>query len=322
VTATIRTKFVLRSGLSTPACRNLIPYELLTRISRRFSAMKAHRIVRIVACAVLLALFPSPCPAIAGGSPDGNGHPNVGVLGFDLDGPGGALPPFAVCAAFVASDSVMITAAHCIQVAPHARWAVSLQPGSPSSPVVHPGVYPDDFPFPILAAVTYAEQVFVHPAFGQGQTRANDVAVLVFPEGTFAEVTPVLLPSERQLEVLAVQGALRGQNFTLVGYGAVPIDRTTEQALVQGFRQVASAPFQGLMPESLILQANPEPSGAGSTCHGDSGGPQFLASSNLAVSLVGGITNQGAPCGTGAQFFQRLDTPVIREFLAQHVAVP
>ena len=279
-------------------------------------------ILSILLAAILLVSFPTPCLAIAGGSPDENRHPNVGVIGFDVDGPSGPLPPFAVCTAFVALESVMITAGHCFQVAPHASWAVTLQPGSPSNPVVAPGTYPDDLPFPILPAVIYAQQVLVHPAYGQGHDRANDVALLLFPEGTFADVTPVMLPFERQLEVLAFQGGLRGTDFTLVGYGAVPIDRTTEQVAIQGFRKVASAPFQGLTPELLILQETFEATGAGATCSGDSGGPQFLGGTNLALSPVGGLNNHGAPCATGTHFFQRLDTPTIREFLSQHVALP
>lgn len=91
---------------------------------------------------------------------------------------------------------------------------------------------------------------------------------------------------------------------------------------MEGFRKVASAPFQGLTPESLLLQATPEATGAGFECTGDSGGPQFLDASNLAVSLVGGITNMSSLCGTGARFLQRLDTPIVREFLGNFVELP
>jgi hypothetical protein len=276
----------------------------------------------VTVCVALLASLPSQSLAIGGGVPDGNGHPNVGLLGFDLDGPGGELPPFAVCTCFVASDSVVITAAHCIEVAPNASWAVTLQPGSPNNPVYPPGIFPDDFPFPIIVPATYADEVHMHPHFGEGRFRANDVAVLIFQPGTFASVTPVTLPSELQLNALAYQGGLRGQEFTLVGYGAIPFDRPTEPVFVPGYRQVASAPFQALMPVSLILQGTPEATGVGFTCTGDSGGPQFLGGSNLAVSLVGGINDRDHLCGTGALFLQRLDTPVIREFLDDYVALP
>lgn len=284
--------------------------------------MRTPAVVISILLSLTLPALPDPAAAIGNGEPDGTGHPNVGLVGFDLDGPGGALPPFALCTSFVASDSVVVTAAHCIAVAPGASWAVTLEPGSPDAPVLVPGIFPDDFPLPITVPVVHAEEVVMHPRFGEGHQRANDVAVLRFPEGTFADVTPADLPRERELDALAVHGGLHGQDFTLVGYGTVPIDRTTEQRLVEGFRQVTTAPFQGLTPESLVLQATPEATDAGFACAGDSGGPQFLGASNLVVSLVGGVNRGRAQCGTGAKFMQRLDTPVIREFLEQHVPLP
>lgn len=285
--------------------------------------MRIPAVVISILLTLTLTALPDPAAAIGNGEPDGTGHPNVGLVGFDLDGPGGALPPFALCTSFVASDSVVVTAAHCIAVAPDASWAVTLEPGDPTAPVNTTGIFPDDFPFPIIVPVVHAEKVVMHPRFGEGHPQANDVAVLHFPEGTFADVTPADLPRERELDALAAHGGLLGRDFTLVGYGAVPLSPTTEQKRIEGFRRVASAPFQGLTPESLVLQATPEATGAGFVCSGDSGGPQFLGVSNLAVSLVGGMTNSGrAQCGTGARFMQRLDTPVIREFLEQHVPLP
>lgn len=219
-------------------------------------------------------------------------------------------------------DSVVVTAAHCIEVAPDASWAVTLEPGGPGDPVMQTGIFPEDFPFPILVPVTYAEEVVMHLHFGEGRPLANDVAVLRFPAGTFSDVTPVALPSERELDALATQGGLLGQNFTLVGYGTVPLGRSTNDRLVEGFRQAAQAPFQALTPESLVLQGTPEATGEGYACSGDSGGPQFVGDSNLAVSLVGGFPNDGDRCGTGARYLQRLDTLVVRGFLSKFVELP
>lgn len=284
--------------------------------------MRTSAAILSILFSLALAALPFQATAIGNGEPDGDGHPNVGLIGFDLDGSEGALPPFALCTSFVASDSVVVTAAHCIAVAPNASWAVTLEPGSPDAPVLVPGIFPDDFPFPIIVPVVHAEKVLMHPRFGEGHPQVNDVAVLRFPEGTFADVTPVDLPRERELDARAAHGGLVGQDFTMVGYGAVPISRTTEQKRIEGFRRVASAPFQGLTPESLVLQATPEATDAGFVCTGDSGGPQFVGASNLVVSLVGGITNSASQCGTGARLLQRLDTPMIREFLGRHVPLP
>lgn len=278
--------------------------------------------ILLFAALVAVLFVPQPAHAIGGGTPDGAAHPNVGLIGFDLDGPDGATPPFALCTSFVVSDSILVTAAHCIEVAPDASWVVTFAPGNPDNPVLVPGVYPPDFPFPFTVPVTYAEEAVMHPQFGDGHWRVNDVAILQFPEGTFADVTPVDLPSEGQLDALAAQGGLRGQDFTLVGYGGIPVSRTTEEKRIEGYRQVASAPFQALTPHSLVLQTTPEATHVGSLCAGDSGGPQFLGDSNLAVSLLGGVTNKNHLCATGGRFLQRLDTPAVREFLGQYVELP
>jgi len=267
--------------------------------------------------AALLLWAPQPSLGIGLGDPDGAGHPNVGLLAFDLDGPGGPFPPIAFCTGFVVSDSIFVTAAHCIAAVPAPSWAVTLDTG----PVAASGVYPDDFPFFVIVSVDYATEVVPHPRFGEGGPRANDIAVLTFPAGTFSSITPVELPGERALDALAAGGGLLGQDFTLVGYGGIPFARSNKQFFVDGSRMVASAPFQALTPESLVLQMTPEATGAGFTCFGDSGGPQFLGASNLAMSLVGS-GHDGGPCGSGADFLQRLDTPVVREFLADYVDLP
>lgn len=302
----------------------------------------------LLAAIALLALviIAQPAQAIGGGAPDGAGHPNVGLIGYDVDGPDGASPPFGLCTGFVVSDSVFVTAAHCIEVAPDASWAVTLASGSPTDPLVTPGIYPDDFPFPMLTPVTYAEEVTMHPQYGEGRAQANDVAVLRFAEGTFAYVTPVELPSEGQLDALAARGSfqyitqmewlikvrelkaltvragLLGQDFTLVGYGAVPSNDSVPQKQILGYRKVAQAQFQALTPRSLVLRETTNGNSAGFVCIGDSGGPQFYGDSNLAVSMVGVANNESDRCGVGTRFMQRLDTPSVRDFLGQFVALP
>lgn len=284
-------------------------------------------------------------PAVAGpeaepqatvsGTPDHDGHPDVGLLAFDQDGPAGPLPPFALCGGFVVAEDVFVTAAHCIATAPGAAWAVTLDPGSPEDPVVPPGVFPDDFPFPVCVApavpgcgfredpvdVEYATEVVMHPRFGEGGPQAHDVAVLRFPAGTFDDVEPVDLPGEGELDVLAARGGLIGQAFTFAGYGTVPISRDAEEKVVPGFRQADRALFRALSRDWLHLQATREATGEGGACTGDSGSPWFLGDSDLAVALVGGKGSED-PCGTGVDGAQRLDTPAEREFLAEFVEVP
>lgn len=255
--------------------------------------------------------------SLVAANPDGSGHPNVGLLAFDLDA-GGPLPPFALCTGFVVSDDVFLTAAHCIQSVAAPAWSVTLEPGSPNSPVMSTGIFPDDFPFPVVVPTTYADAVIVHPNFGEGHPRANDVAVLVFPEGTFSGIIPADLPDEGQLDALAAQGGLLGQEFTLVGYGTTLLEGDGERRQVPGYRQVTTAPFQGLTRDWLNLQMTLTATGEGGTCTGDSGGPHFLGTSNTAVALLGGPGGaQG--CGKGTTRTLRLDTPAVQDFLRTFV---
>lgn len=261
--------------------------------------------------------------AIVDGMPDGNGHPNVGVLAFDLDGEGNVdggpnLPPFGRCTGSVLSDHVFLTAAHCIEGIPSfAQWAVTLEPGSPEDPVVPPGVFPDRTLFPVIVPVVYADQVVIHPQFDGDppSARRHDVAVLLFPRGTFAGVTPVELPEEGELDELAAGGGLLGQSFTLVGYGAAPIPGEVKRYSVLGYRQVAEAPFRGLSRDWLHLLMTGAATEEGGLCIADSGSPHFLGESNVAMAILGG-GGINEVCGTGVARSQRLDTPAELDFLA------
>ena len=266
-------------------------------------------------------LAAGPAAAIDEGVPDGNGHPNVGLLTFDFDGPG-ETPPFALCTGLVASDSVFVTAAHCITAFPEGvEWGVTLGPGGPGSPVFAPGFLWDDFPFAVTAPVSSALEAVVHPEHRVGWREANDVAVVLFPQGTFAGVTPVELPAEGLLDQLAAMGGLHGQSFRLVGYGTEKQRGDGRPRLfAAGYRQTATAPFQALTPMHLRLQLTTAATGGGGLCAGDSGSPQFLGESNVAVSLLTN-SNLSQSCG-GAQAMQRLDTPAVRTFLGQYLELP
>ena len=275
------------------------------------------KLVTLVAALALVTA--GPAAAVDGAIPDGNGHPNVGLLTFDIDGLG-PVPPFALCTGFVVSDSVFVTAAHCITVFPAGavQWGATLEPGSPASPVYEPGFLWDDFPFAVGASVTPALQAVVHPPHRVGWREANDVAVVLFPAGTFAGVTPVDLPDQGLLDGLAASGGLHGQSFRLVGYGAEPRqDGGPSRLFAPGYRQTGTAPFQALTPMHLRLQLTSAATGGAGLCPGDSGSPQFLGESNLAVSLLTS-SNLSESCG-GAQAAQRLDTSAVRAFLDQYV---
>lgn len=261
----------------------------------RWIAIAASLLATLVLCA--------PAGAVDNGVPDGDRHPNVGLLGFDLDGAGGASPPYFFCSGMVLSDHAFLTAAHCIRVFDESvQWVASVAPGGPQDPAYTPGVVFDDFPFAVRVPVERPRATIVHPQF-DAETHAHDLAVLVFARRTF-RVRPVELPRPRLLDKLG----LTGTSFTLAGYGADPDYSLGEpRYFAPGYRQTATAPFLALTSRQLLLGR-----GSGGLCLGDSGSPQFLGASNVAVSLLSSV---GDTCREIVG--QRLDLPPDRGFLAR-----
>lgn len=271
------------------------------------------KLTATLAALTLLALAP-PALAVDEGVPDRDRHPYVGLLGFDLDG-AGPTPPALLCSGSVLSDRHFLTAAHCIPaVPPDVEWVVTLEPGRPAAPVAVPGIFPDDFPFPLAVPARRGGVAIVHPKF-DGDRRAHDLAVIEFAQGTFAGVTPIELPKAGLLDRL--RPARR--SFRLVGYGADPEFGDGPPAfVVEGYRQTATAPFHSLTRRQLRLDGDAAATRGGSLCLGDSGSPQLVGDSNLAVAL---FSSHADDC-RGLLLSQRIDTPSERRFLRGFVDLP
>ncbi len=266
------------------------------------------------AALVTATLAANPAFAIDEGVPDRAGHPYVGVLAADPDGDG-PQAPVIWCSGFVVSDRVFVTAAHCIvSQPPETAWSVSLAAGSPKTPILEPGVFPDDgLNFPFLVPLERASKVVTHPDFGGDENRTHDVAVLQFEADTFKGVAPVALPKEHQLDRLP----LKRNPIRLVGYGLDPEHGDGEpQFIVEGYRQTATAPFRRLTATQLLLDGDAATTRQGGLCLADSGSPQLLAGTNLALSLHSSGAAEVDAC-RGVIQEQRLDTRSERRFLAR-----
>jgi hypothetical protein len=112
---------------------------------------------------------------------------------------------------------------------------------------------------------------------------------------------------------------IKSASFTSVGYGdQEPTNAPGGKVYpFTGERRVATGSFNALNKVWLRLSENPS-HGDGGTCFGDSGGPEFLGSSNLQVS----ITISGDSVCRSTNLDYRLDTPQARAFLGQFVTLP
>lgn len=262
------------------------------------------------------ALAATPALAIDDGVPDRAGHPYVGALVADPDGDG-PQAPFVWCSGSVVADSVVLTAAHCIVSQPaETVWYVTLAPGSPRAPIYLPGVFPDDgFDFPLLVALTRADRAVVHPDFGGFDNRTHDVAVALFPPGTFAGVKPVELPERRRLDHLALGRA----PLRLVGYGLdAEYGDGDPQFIAEGYRQTATAPFRRLTARQLVLDGDAAATRQGGACLADSGSPQLLGGTDLALAILSDL-EPGTDFCRGEILAQRLDRRSERRFLARYL---
>ena len=278
----------------------------------------------LTACALAVATATS-ASAIDGGTADYGGHPNVGLLVADLDGPDGPIPPFGFCTGSVISDSAFLTAAHCIlptlfPLPSDVSWAVTMESGSPEAPLFHGGYYPVDVPACCFltvpaSAIHYPTKIVVDPDYAPTSTEttggAHDLAVLQFAPGTFAGITPIAIVHAGMLDNLGAAGRRRGPQVTVVGYGG---EIRNDAVYFQGYRKTGRASLVDVAGNWLRLTQNTTslPRSA-ALCLADSGSPQFLGGSNLVVSILHG--GDVVLCNATA-YAQRLDTPAEQSFLA------
>jgi hypothetical protein len=253
------------------------------------------RRVMLFGIAMIAALaFATPAGAITYGTPDGDGHPEVGALLAPQAYSDGT---WAACSGTLISATVFLTAAHCdLDVS---RVAVTFDSTyDPQTGTTHWGTWHAD------------------PNFTQAQSDPHDIAVVVLDRAVNG-ITPARLPAAGSLSDLRV-----GARFTPVGYGAqsVTIDHgpTFHYADV---RYLATGGLLALNPSWLRISMNPA-RGDGGTCYGDSGGPNFLGAGPTETNIVAATTITGDFMCRATNVDYRMDTPSARAFLGQYVTLP
>jgi secreted trypsin-like serine protease len=244
----------------------------------------------VFAALVLAALISaSPASAITDGEPDGNRHPNVGGLVADQAYSDGT---WIYCSGTLISPTVFLTAAHCAE--------------GDRVRVTFDTAYVD-------GDKTYAGTFHGDPAYNQTQSDPHDIAVVVLDRAVNG-IAPAALPKAGSLS-----GLPKTQQFTSVGYGAYEVTNEPggHQYLYNDVRGVATGTLNSINASWLRISMNPS-QGDGGTCYGDSGGPNFLGSSNVVAATT--ITGDAVCRSTNVDY--RLDTASARSFLSQYVTLP
>ena len=247
---------------------------------------------RLVAVPILVAALVavSPVAAITHGTADGNRHPNVGGLVSPTQYADGT---WLYCSGTLISPTVFLTAAHC--AADGERVGVTFDTAYQAGDKVYYGTFEAD------------------ALYNKSQSDPHDIAVVVFDK-PIRGITPAKLPTANSLSNLS--GA---QKFTSVGYGAYEVTRGPggHQYLYDDVRMVATGTLNSTNPSWLRISMNPS-TGNGGTCYGDSGGPNFLGT----TQIIAAITITGDAVCRSTNVVYRLDTESARAFLAQYVTLP
>ena len=268
----------------------------------------------------LTATTMAPASAITGGEPDGNGHPNVGlILYYTEDG------RFR-CSATLVTPTVLLTAGHCTdgtlgKTLVDFRSVVAMEP-----PTGYPVAANPDTGYTqaeIEAAGFLSGTAYTHPDYSDFTDLDNwyDVGVIVL-DRPVTTIEPAALAPLDYLEAFA-QPTLNRTIFTSVGYGTEvrkpasgPQKPTPESYPL--IRRVAHQPGQKLTDQILQLNGNVNDTrGTGGTCFGDSGGPTFL--NDYVVAVTSYTYNQVCRYLGG---YQRVDIEGVQDWLATFGVFP
>ena len=255
--------------------------------------------------------LPDTPAQIVNGTPDlANTYSNVGA--FIVQGPNGQI--FPVCSGTLIAPTAFLTAGHCT------AYFESLGAGFTAyvsfRNVIAWGAETDAATLASLIPVT---DVITNPTFSRSQSNSGDIGLLILASAP-AGLTPATLPTLGLLDELNEQNGLRNATFTVVGYGLQ--DRvvgggqpffTDANPVTRGF---AFASFNALNSGYLRLSQNPSV-GAGGSCYGDSGGPNFLSVDGQQILVAITITGDAVCRATNVVY--RLDIPTAQEFLAANL---
>jgi len=261
----------------------------------------------LVLALVLVFSTISMASAITNGQPDGNNHPYVGLVVFDVIDENGDQVPSHRCSASLLTDTIVLTAGHCTDGAVAARvWFDEIVQGNP------------EYPFSGVTSYDGTPHTFPDFCIGCGNGlpgfAAGDVGIVVLSEPVPASVVSEYaeLPAEGLVDTLENK---TGVDF--VGYGVQEQLRGGGPPVWTGLRNRLYAPSELVSgnfthsDEFMKLALNPG-GGSGGTCFGDSGGPDLLGGTNTVLAVNSYVTNSNC---AGVGYSARIDTPEVLEWI-------
>ncbi len=256
--------------------------------------------MRRILCALTIAVALSAgAGAITYGTPDGNAHPNVGLLIAKIgDG------YYALCSGTLVSEKVFLTAGHCTDaLREHQADAfVTFRSGPPFSLAEFlPGTW------------------YTHPDYGRSFPNTADIGVVVLNKRV-TNVLPARIPTARYLDDLATHRGLSETYFTHVGYGTQSVRPRylSEVVRYQGVSDLVNLTNAWTDGFNLQTTANPGDERSG-ICFGDSGGPAFFEGTDIVVGIHSFVKNTNCK---GTAFSYRVDIATSLDFLAGFGVTP
>jgi len=247
------------------------------------------------------SIAPGEANRITNGSLTGDTHRGVVLIVMDVAG-----KPAFRCSGTLMTPTVVLTAGHCAG-----------EPGEFSGLRVFTEAdvdhgnnnYPNAGPNTIEAKAWHS-----HPQFTEAQFYLHDVGIVELTQPINLPASEYgKLPTANQLDALK---ANHSTEFTSVGYGIQKI--TSAFAIGARVRMIAqpwllevNGPRTGTF--TLLLSNN---ASTGGICFGDSGGPNYLGTSNVIAGVTSFVANKNCVAGGGVF---RLDKKDVLDFVSTYV---
>lgn len=262
----------------------------------RSAVSQRKTLFAVLLTVMLIAALAVPVFAVQFGEPDGEGHPHVGLLIFDVDG-----APAWRCSGTLLTPTVMLTAGHCTYGTSGGRvWF---------EPDVESGIPGNGYPAGGGTSIEFAS-IHTHPDYVDGAFFLFDAGIVILSQpvdpGVFGTLAPIGL-----LDELSTRRGQQNQSFKVVGYGlqSVVPDLSADRVRYQGDVKLIDVNGTYGIPRGTSASFTNNPgrgNGQGGTCFGDSGGPIFHGDSNVIAAVTSFGINANC-AGTGGGY--RVDTP-------------